>query len=122
MATPSETAIQITLKMITSETVPLTVKPSDTIEDTIHCAAGALQASFGFDVSGGGKIRLIFSGREIFATEAFQWTDGCGTKTWADVGVGISPVARAKTCVEERSSGTLTLASDCMDASDEEVR
>ena len=87
MATPSEAAIQITLKTITSETVPLTVKPSDTIEDTIHCAAGALQASFGFDVSGGGKIRLIFSGREIFATEAFQWTDGCGTKTWADVGV-----------------------------------
>ena len=45
-----------------------------------------------------------------------------GVGTWADVGVGISPVARAKTCVEERSSGTLTLASDCMDASDEEVR
>ena len=73
--------------MITSETVPLTVKPSDTIEDTIHGAAGPLQVSFGFDESGGEKVRLIFSGREIFATQAFQWTNGCGTKTWADVGV-----------------------------------
>ena len=87
MATASEAPIQITLKMITSETVPLAVKPSDTIEDTIHGAAGALQASFGFNISAGEKIRLIFSGREIFFTQAFQWTEGCGTKTWADIGV-----------------------------------
>ena len=82
-----EATINITFKTITNVTVELTVKSSDSIEDTIHDAADALRV-FAFDASGGSRVCLIFGGSYIFKTTAFEWTEGCGTKSWADVEVG----------------------------------
>ena len=82
-----EATINITFKTITNVTVELTVKSSDSIEDTIHHAADALSV-FAFDASGGSRVCLIFGGSYIFKTTAFEWAEGCGTKSWADVEVG----------------------------------